>query len=69
MTNWYNNKGESFNSKAEAFNWLNTCPSNEVDTPKLYCNAEIKYSLTPFGIFDEVFQSYVNGKLPVEFYS
>lgn len=69
MTNWYNNKGENFDSKASAFNWLNNCASNEIDTPKLYCNGELRYSLTPFGIFDNHFEVYVIGKLPVEIYS
>ena len=67
---WTNNKGEKFNCKADAFKWLNDQHSgDEIEMPKIYFDGHLYYTLTPFGIFDEYFQTYKKGKLPVEYYN
>jgi hypothetical protein len=64
---WGNSLDEEFESKADAFDWLNKTPVN-VDYLRLYCDGEVRYTKTAFGIFDEYDQIYIKGLLPVERY-
>ncbi len=64
---WTNNFGDAFNCKADGFKWLNEVQPG-IDMPVIMCDGEKRYTKTPFGIYDCYFQSYVNGKLPVEYY-
>lgn len=67
---WSNNKGKEFKSKADAFDWLNNADATkEIDMLRLYCDNDLRYTLNPFGIFDEYTKSYVKGKLSIETYN
>lgn len=64
---WANNNGQTFSSKADAFDWLNKV-SIDVDIIKLYCDGDLRYEKSVFGIWDNYQICYVRGQLPVERY-
>ncbi len=66
MWHTLNNEIE-FESKADAFKWLNETPF-EIDTICLYCDNDLRYNKNMFGIWDVYTQAYIKGKLPVEYY-
>lgn len=64
---WTSSTGKEFDSKADAFEWLNEVVF-EVDNVSIFCCGEKRYTKNHFGIYDESFKTYLKGNLPVERY-
>lgn len=66
-TIWISSTGINFESKAHAFDWINKTPV-QVDELHIFCCGEKRYTKNVFGIYDNIFQNYIKGLLPVEHY-
>lgn len=60
---WTNNLGRTFESKYDAFRWLNE-NSIPIGQLKLYCLGELRYSKSDQGIFSHYEKTFIKGNLP-----
>lgn len=66
-TLWTSSTGANFESKAAAFDWINTTVVG-IDELHIFCCGEKRYTKNVFGIYDNIFKNYIRGLLPVEHY-
>lgn len=64
VNTWTNNHGQTFIDKHDAFAWLNDVKV-DIDSHKLYCLGELRFTKTIFGIYSVYENCYVKGNLPI----